>query len=72
MSYSENSESLFDAKYFEVVDIEGWVGVGRPNYSYVPKNVIIIPFIEDKILAIREKNPLRKTGFSVTAISGVS
>ena len=69
----ENNKILFESPNLNVVERDGRVGV-VPTFM----NVVVIPFVSDEqglplaIGILKEPNPFREGGFSVSLITGTS
>lgn len=69
----ENNKILFEAPNLNVVERDGRVGI-VPTYM----NVVVMPFVSDNqglplaIGILREPNPFREGGFSISLITGTS
>ena len=67
----ENNKILFESPNLNVVERDGRVGV-VPTF----RNVVVMPFVSDEqglplaIGILKEPNPFREGGFSVSLITG--
>jgi 8-oxo-dGTP pyrophosphatase MutT (NUDIX family) len=66
-------EVLYTNKYFDVIDREGMTGITTHKL-----NVVIMPYVTgeaglpDKLGVLREMNPFREGGFSITLVTGTA